>query len=271
MKKHQKNHKPTVIYFFMLYNSHSKEVVMTMSHKKIKKQRTMLYFMQAAKEIVNTEGMQAITIRKVADIAGYNSATLYNYFENLDQLIAFAMIHTITDYLSDLETIINLDLNALDKYLLMWRCYSDWSFKDPEIYTYVFDSEKSDEILSHMDAYNATFPMHKTKPAKHISDLVLGQGMKRRNQLSIDPCVEVGYFKADDVSTIVNFAYIMHQGIIRRILKGSYTNDNDHVEEFLNYFVSFLGQYDQKMGINDDTVKNILEFDIHKKHIQPKR
>ncbi|WP_331836412.1 TetR/AcrR family transcriptional regulator [Erysipelothrix piscisicarius] len=187
----------------------------------------------------------------------------------LDQLIAFAMIHTITDYLSDLETIINLDLNALDKYLLMWRCYSDWSFKDPEIYTYVFDSEKSDEILSHMDAYNATFPMHKTKPAKHISDLVLGQGMKRRNQLSIDPCVEAGYFRADDVSTIVNFAYIMHQGIIRRILKGSYTFDKNHVEEFLDYFVSFLRGYDQTQSLTADTVTKILALDIHKKTHQP--
>ncbi len=30
------------------------------------------------------EGMEAITLRKVADLAGYNGATLYNYFKDLD-------------------------------------------------------------------------------------------------------------------------------------------------------------------------------------------
>ena len=29
------------------------------------------------------EGIEAITIRKVAALAGYNSATLYNYFANI--------------------------------------------------------------------------------------------------------------------------------------------------------------------------------------------
>ncbi|CAM2798998.1 TetR/AcrR family transcriptional regulator [Erysipelothrix tonsillarum] len=233
---------------------------MTSTHKDLKKQRTMLYFMHAAKEIVNTEGIQAITIRKVADIAGYNSATLYNYFDNLEQLIAFSMIHTITDYLHYLDYIVDMKLNELDKYLLMWRCYSECSFQEPEIYAYVFDSAKSDEILAQIDVYNRIFPINEKTQPSHINDLVIGQDMNRRNQLSIGPCVDAGYFKEENVSYIVNFAYIMHQGITRRLIKGYYTDGVNHAKEFLTYFVEFLENYVQEDLIDRNTVSKILSY-----------
>ena len=46
-------------------------------------------FIDAAFSIIETEGVENITIRKVAGIAGYNSSTIYNYFEDLDQLVLF--------------------------------------------------------------------------------------------------------------------------------------------------------------------------------------
>ena len=48
--------------------------------KTIQKRRMMGYFIEAASQIIEEEGMEGVTIRKVADIAGYNSATMYNYF-----------------------------------------------------------------------------------------------------------------------------------------------------------------------------------------------
>lgn len=39
------------------------------------------YFVDATAEIIEEEGVENVTIRKVADRAGYNSATIYNYFQ----------------------------------------------------------------------------------------------------------------------------------------------------------------------------------------------
>lgn len=47
----------------------------------------MGYFIDAANQIIENEGIESVTIRKVADIAGYNSATLYNYFNDLNHLL----------------------------------------------------------------------------------------------------------------------------------------------------------------------------------------
>ncbi|NKB58512.1 MAG: TetR family transcriptional regulator [Alphaproteobacteria bacterium] len=43
--------------------------------------------LQAARQIVEADGYRALTARNVADAIGYSPGTLYNVFENLDDLI----------------------------------------------------------------------------------------------------------------------------------------------------------------------------------------
>lgn len=55
--------------------------------KEIYKNKVMNQFINAAVELIDENGIENVTIRGVAAKAGYNSATIYNYFENLDHLI----------------------------------------------------------------------------------------------------------------------------------------------------------------------------------------
>ena len=57
-----------------------------------KRKRIMSYFINATIELMEKEGIENLTIRKVAEQAKYNSATLYHYFSNLDELeLAYAI------------------------------------------------------------------------------------------------------------------------------------------------------------------------------------
>jgi AcrR family transcriptional regulator len=58
--------------------------VILLDNKEIQKRRMMGYFLEATKTVIDTEGIFAVTIRKIASMAGFNSATVYNYFENLN-------------------------------------------------------------------------------------------------------------------------------------------------------------------------------------------
>lgn len=49
--------------------------------------RMRAYFIQAAKEILRGEGLRGISVRNIAEQAGYSYATLYNYFKDLRDLI----------------------------------------------------------------------------------------------------------------------------------------------------------------------------------------
>ena len=48
----------------------------------IKKKRVMMYFIEAIQELILNEGIENLSIKKIAKKAGYNIATIYNYFED---------------------------------------------------------------------------------------------------------------------------------------------------------------------------------------------
>ena len=58
-----------------------------MDKKEIQERRMKGYFIDATKELLKGEGLSAVSVRSVADKAGYSYATLYNYFKDLNDLI----------------------------------------------------------------------------------------------------------------------------------------------------------------------------------------
>lgn len=45
------------------------------------------YFIQATKAILKGEGLKCLSVRNIADQAGYSYATLYNYFKDVNDLV----------------------------------------------------------------------------------------------------------------------------------------------------------------------------------------
>ncbi|MBQ6410442.1 MAG: helix-turn-helix transcriptional regulator, partial [Atopobiaceae bacterium] len=62
----------------------------------------MATFVKATKEILATEGMDAVSIRRVSSAAGYSSATLYLYFEDMNELIMMSLISNLSTYADDI-------------------------------------------------------------------------------------------------------------------------------------------------------------------------
>lgn len=59
----------------------------TTERKQIKKDRTKRYFLDAAKEIIRTEGVASLTTKKIGEKAAYSYASIYNYFANFNELV----------------------------------------------------------------------------------------------------------------------------------------------------------------------------------------
>jgi AcrR family transcriptional regulator len=58
-----------------------------MKNKEIQEKRMKEYFIEATKDILKGEGLKSISVRNIADRAGYSYATLYNYFKDVNDLI----------------------------------------------------------------------------------------------------------------------------------------------------------------------------------------
>jgi len=62
-----------------------------MDRKQVKKDRIRRLFLDAAKEIIRTEGVENLTTKKIGDKAAYSYASIYNYFDNYNDLVCQCM------------------------------------------------------------------------------------------------------------------------------------------------------------------------------------
>lgn len=61
--------------------------VKIMVRNEIQEQRVREYFINATKEMLKGEGFKSISVRTIAERAGYSFGTLYNYFKDIKDLI----------------------------------------------------------------------------------------------------------------------------------------------------------------------------------------
>ncbi len=106
--------------------------------QRLKRHRTKRYFLEAVKAMIAAGGVESVSVRKVADVAGYSYATLYNYFEDLNELLwdaKQAMINDIVEYMK--KTINDIDLD-IDGIKMLYRVYIKYYFENPNIFKFFY-------------------------------------------------------------------------------------------------------------------------------------
>jgi len=84
-----------------------------MNNKELKEQRIKGYFIQAAKEILVGEGIKSLSVRSVSERAGYSYTTIYNYFEDLNDLIFYC----VQDFYQECSDFVNGESNSTESSL----------------------------------------------------------------------------------------------------------------------------------------------------------
>ena len=139
-----------------------------LARKELKRRRIMTLFILSTEQLLRTEGIQNLTIRKLADVTGYSSATLYSYFEDLDELILYASFKYRKEYLKQVATEISSEMTSLEQYRKIYEIFNSYSFRDPEIYMNIYFGRHSEKIKEVMDEYYSLFPEEFVAPTEII-------------------------------------------------------------------------------------------------------
>lgn len=116
----------------------------------IKRNRIKKYFLEAAKNIVMQEGAENISVRKVADIAGYSYATIYNYFTDLNELlweVKGSMVWEIVDFMKKEIPEPTYDRKGISS---LFRTYVIFYLKNPNVFRFFYFHPvyKPDKLIS---------------------------------------------------------------------------------------------------------------------------
>jgi len=190
---------------------------MTISKKEMQRRRKMAYFIDAAHQIIDQEGIENLTIRRVADLAGYNSATIYNYFTNQEHLISYAAIKYLKEYYLSLEEYIKNARNAYERFILIWEKFCIHSYQRPEIYRIIFFSGQS--VYEIFDDYFKIFPSDFGEHSLLTLPMLSEHNILDRNKKILEPLANEGFFKESNIDEANEMIISLYRGILALILE----------------------------------------------------
>ncbi|MBM7539974.1 TetR/AcrR family transcriptional regulator [Amphibacillus cookii] len=185
---------------------------MKKDRKTLQRTRMWQYFIEAATDLITEEGMEKLTIRKVAELAGYTSSTAYNYFTDLSQLKFFAALRFTKSYSADLPTFLAKGNNTIEKWLYSWECFCKHSFKQPYIYAVIFIENVGSSAQSLLDKYYDVFPDDLIAIPQEIKELLMDESFARRSSKFIEPAIEEGFIDDKHIEHLADITFMIWTG-----------------------------------------------------------
>ena len=105
---------------------------------KLQKDRNKQYFIDAAKNAVISDDVSNVTVRKIAEIAGFSYATIYNYFRDFDHLLWHVVGSCIDDVVDSLESHLGNKPYTFKKIKEIYREYVGYFLLKPNVFRLIF-------------------------------------------------------------------------------------------------------------------------------------
>jgi AcrR family transcriptional regulator len=109
-----------------------------MDKKQLKINRKKGYFVESTKQIIDQEGIESLSVKKIANRAGFAAGTLYNYFNDMNHLLQ----HVLLDYFDECITVVensmttdNITYETIENAFMV---YSDYFINHPNAFNLIF-------------------------------------------------------------------------------------------------------------------------------------
>lgn len=103
-----------------------------------KKQEVHSAILLEALEILQQEGIEAISMRRIADKIEYSPPVIYCHYKNKDALLFALLAHGYRQLNKEINDALKTSLAALERIELLMSCYIDFAIKNRELYILMF-------------------------------------------------------------------------------------------------------------------------------------
>ena len=131
----------------------------------VKKETIKAGYIKAVKDLIFSEGVGAVTARRLGEITGYSYATVYHYFDDLNGLLLEAKLSMIHDMTQIEEIRTDQSQDPLQRFKQNTRIPVDFFIQNPNVfrffYTYPLDARNESAMRSleiEKNYYSGFFP-----------------------------------------------------------------------------------------------------------------
>ena len=193
----------------------SEQEITTAGGLSTRRKRIMVYFIEATRKLIQSEGVDGLSIRKIANEAGYNSATLYNYFHDLEHLTLFGSVCYLRDYVMALSTSLTPEMNSMERFRTIYQCFNDIAFRNPDIFHNMFFGRHS-EILGEVlhTYYYELFPEELSGISESMRRMMVTGSMRERDWVTMQDMVKEGFVAPEKAQLTMELIIAVHQNFI---------------------------------------------------------
>ena len=174
-----------------------------MKYTEEERSRIMISFIHATRKIIDAEGIEQVSIRKIAALTGMNSATMYLYFSSADVLITMASMSYLEEYCRTLAEDMPKMHTPEDTLLHTWDVFSRYAFASPDIFYHIFFETHSVSLSEIIDQYYSLFPEQLHNIDGPVLDMLHEGLLSERSWHVLRPVAEQRGMKEED-ARIVN-------------------------------------------------------------------
>ena len=174
-------------------------------------------YVQITSEILEQEGIEGVTIRKVAAKAGCTSAVLYKHFENKEHLIMLASVKFLEPYIVEfIKQTTRTDINSIQMDLLLWKFFIYEAFRHKPFYELMFFSEYRDMLEDCVYEYYQMFPDVQQQFDGFAASIIFSNNLSEREYIRLRRAAHSNLITMENAKflsrlTVSVFSGIFHQ------------------------------------------------------------
>lgn len=156
----------------------------------------------AAINVIKKSGFDDISIKTIASFSKINSAIIYKYFKNLDELIIYAYVDKFYSYYDEIAKVDFKEMNQLEIYIITWKHFADFAYDNKEILNTLFFEGEEYDLKHIISDYSLLYNKKNNITNESILNMLAEDNIYERNFHVLKPILTEKY--SDDEILIVN-------------------------------------------------------------------
>lgn len=189
-----------------------------------------------ASRIIKSEGVGAISIRRIATELGCSSASMYRYFKNLDELLFYAQLDALNEYILELSNREKEWKGIWDMYFGIWRAYATEAFKKPEAFECIFYRNINKDLGEALREYYEMFPEAIVRVSPLIKEMLEISGYYDRDYLICRRLVEEKEIAEENARKLNHVLCTLFLGYFKFVQENAV--ERDKIQELVEQYIA---------------------------------
>lgn len=189
----------------------------TASKREKKIFRMRRYLIETTEDLIHDEGFGSVTLRKIGDETGYNTATIYNYFKDLNELLLYSSVKFLKSYNRELSLKIDDSMNAVERYICIFHVFSKHTFARPDVYYNMFYGKHGKNLGDILQDYYTLFPDEMGSYDQVVSSMLNCGDIFEREHFITTPIAQEGFASAEDTLHFSQQMVFTHEFLMREL------------------------------------------------------